>query len=125
MNTNNIKSFAREARLLLLEGVLQRLKYWGFQEDGANTENLQTTQGGYIFRSTPYTDVSVPPKWHKLKAKLKNKQDVNDVKEEASYTWFNRLMAIKILEANGYIPKQLGYTRGLSDTTYCSKCEAW
>jgi hypothetical protein len=112
MNTNNIKSFAREARLLLLDGVLQRLKYWGFQEDGSNAENLQTTQGGYIFRTNPYSDVSVPPKWHKLKAKLKNKQDVNDVKEEASYTWFNRLMAIKILEANGYISKQLGYTEG-------------
>jgi hypothetical protein len=112
MNTNNIKSFAKEARLLLLDGVFQRLKYWGFQEDGANTENIQTTQGGYIFRSTPYSDVSVPPKWHKLKAKLKNKQNVKDVIEEASYTWFNRLMAIKILEANGYIPKQLGYTEG-------------
>jgi hypothetical protein len=112
MNTNNIKSFAKEARLLLLEGVFQRLKYWGFQEDGTNKENLQTTQGGFIFRTNPYTDVSVPPKWHKLKAKLKNKQDVKDVVEEASYTWFNRLMAIKILEANGYIPKQLGYTEG-------------
>lgn len=112
MNTNNIKSFAKEARLLLLDGVFQRLKYWGFQENGTNTENLQTTQGGYIFRTKPYTDISVPTKWHKLKAKLKNKQDVKDVVEEASYTWFNRLMAIKILEANGYIPIQLGYTEG-------------
>jgi len=112
MNTNNIKSFAKEARLLLLDGVFQRLKYWGFQEDGTNTENLQTTQGGYIFRTNPYSDVSVPPKWHKLKTKLKNEQDVKDVVEEASYTWFNRLMAIKILETNCYIPKQLGYTEG-------------
>ncbi|WP_296317621.1 BREX-1 system adenine-specific DNA-methyltransferase PglX [Winogradskyella sp. UBA3174] len=112
MNTNDIKSFAREARLILIEGVFQRLKYWGFQEDGTNTENLQTTQGGYIFRTNPYTDITVPTKWHKLKAKLKNKQDVKDILEEAGYTWFNRLMAVKILEANGYIPKQLAYTQG-------------
>src|SRR5690606_7601236 len=107
-----IKSFAREARLLLLDGVLQRLKYWGFQNDGRNTESLQTTQGGYIFRGQPFTDVTVPAKWEKLKAKLNNKQAVKDVVEEAAYMWFNRLMAIKILEINGYIVKQLAYTQG-------------
>ncbi|MCP4158879.1 MAG: BREX-1 system adenine-specific DNA-methyltransferase PglX [Deltaproteobacteria bacterium] len=112
MNTNSIKSFAKEARLLLLDGVFQRLKYWGFQEDGSNTESLQTTQGGYIFRTKPYTDTTVPSKWGKLKSKLINEQDVKDVVEEASYTWFNRLMAIKILESNGYIAKQLAYTTG-------------
>ena len=112
MNTNAIKSFAKEARLLLLDGVSQRLKYWGFKENGTNTETLQTTQGGYIFRGQPFTDVNVPAKWNKLKTKLNNKQSVKDVVEEASYTWFNRLMAIKILEANGYIPQQLAYTEG-------------
>lgn len=112
MNTNNIKSFAREARLLLLDGVLQRLKYWGYQEDGSNIENLQTTQGGYIFRTKIYTDIEVPAKWQKLKTKLNSKQAVKDVKEEVAYTWFNRLMAIKILETNGYIPKQLAFTEG-------------
>lgn len=112
MNTNSIKSFAREARLLLLDGVFQRLKYWSFQENGTNTENLNTTQGGYIFRGQPFTDVNVPSKWNKLKLKLKNKHSFKDVREEASYTWFNRLMAIKILETNGYISKQLAYTEG-------------
>ncbi|SKB34957.1 DNA methyltransferase [Maribacter arcticus] len=112
MNTNSIKSFAREARLLLLDGVFQRLKYWSFQENGTNIENLNTIQGGYIFRGQPFTDVNVPTKWNKLKLKLKNKQSFKDVREEASYTWFNRLMAIKILETNGYISKQLAYTEG-------------
>ena len=32
--------------------------------------------------------------------------------EEVAYTWFNRLLAIKILEVNGYIPEQLAYTEG-------------
>lgn len=113
MNTNSIKSFAKEARLLLLDGVLQRLKYWGFSADGSNDQDLQSTQGGYIFRGQIYTDTAVPSKWKALKTRLKDKQAVQDVLEEASYTWFNRLMAIKILEANGYLEPTLSFTDGM------------
>lgn len=113
MNTNSIKSFAKEARLLLLDGVLQRLKYWGFSADGSNDQDLQSTQGGYIFRGQIYTDTAVPSKWKALKTRLKDKQAVQDVLEEASYTWFNRLMAIKILEINGYLEPTLSFTEGM------------
>lgn len=109
MNTNNIKSFAKQARIILMEGVKQRLLYWGFDADGNSTESLETTTGGYIFRAQVFNDNSVPPKWQKLNAKLTNKQAVLDVIEEAAYTWFNRLMAINILEKNGYIPPTLTY----------------
>ena len=111
MDTNKIKSFAKEARLLLMDGVLQRLKYWGFNPDGSNTESLQTTQGGFIFRGQVFTDTTVPKKWNKLKKRLNNKQDVKDVIEEAAYTWFNRLMAIKILEVNGYLPPTVEFAQ--------------
>lgn len=113
MNTNTIKSFAKEARLLLLDGVTQRLKYWGFNEEGTNDEKLESTTGGYLFRTEPYTDPEVPAKWSKLKKLLTSKQAVQDIKEQAAYTWFNRLMAVKILEKNGYISEQLSYTTGL------------
>ncbi len=113
MNTNNIKSFAKEARLLLLDGVFQRLKYWGFSEDGSNDQQLESTQGGYVFRGQIYTDTSVPAKWNKLKKLLTSEQAVQDIVEAAAYTWFNRLMAIKILETNGYIQDQIAYTDGM------------
>ena len=45
MNTNNIKYFAQQARLLLLEGVSQRLMYWGFDAKGNNNETMETTHG--------------------------------------------------------------------------------
>ena len=67
MKTNNIKSFAKEARLLLLDGVSQRLKYWGFNNDGSNDEKLEPTTGGYIFRGQIYTETTVPAKWNRLK----------------------------------------------------------
>ena len=113
METNKIKSFAKEARLLLIDGVLQRLKYWGFDEDGANTQDLQTTEGGFIFRRKIYTDTSVPEKWETLKKRLTNKQAVKDVVEQAAYTWFNRLIAIKILEENDYIEPTIAFTEGM------------
>ncbi len=109
MNTANIKSFAQQARLLLMDGVAARLTYWGFDEEGNSTQNLQVTTGGYTFREGVFTDTAVPAKWKKLKTRLKDQQAVKDVIEEAAYTWFNRLMAIKILEKNGYLAPQLQY----------------
>ena len=113
MNTNNIKSFAKQARLILIEGVKQRLLYWGFDENGNTTAEVNPTVGGYEFRGEIFTDESVPPKWNKLKTKLTNKQAVQDTIEEAAYTWFNRIMAIKILEKRGYIPATLEYVPDL------------
>lgn len=113
MNTANIKSFAQKARLLLMEGVAARLIYWGFDENGNATQNLQETTGGYTFRGGVFTDTAVPEKWKMLKARLKDSQAVKDVIEEAAYTWFNRLMALKILEKNGYLAPQLQYVEKL------------
>ena len=113
METNKIKSFAKEARLLLLDGVLQRLKYWGFGANGHNDQDLQSTQGGYIFRGQIYTNTTVPSKWKALRERLKSEESVNDIIEEAAYTWFNRLMAIKILEANGYLEPTLLFAEGV------------
>jgi hypothetical protein len=112
MNTNNIKSFAKKARLLLREGVAQRLKFWGFTANGMNEQTLNKTEGGYIFRGNIYTDVQTPDKWTALKKRIKTKEDIQDVIEEAAYTWFNRLMAIKILEQNGFIDPQLAFDGG-------------
>lgn len=113
MDTKKIKVFAQEARHLLSEGVRQRLRYWGFTDNGENEESLEVTQGGYIFRREIFTDTSVPAKWRSLKDKLISKQAVDDLVEEAAYTWFNRLMAIKILEENKYIQPALHYSEGI------------
>ncbi len=114
MRTNEIKSFAKQARLLLLDGVWQRLNYWGFDKNGKCNDDVVEVQGGFMFKGKLDLDITVPAKWQKLKARIKDKQTAQDVVEEAAYTWFNRLMAIKILESNGYIPEQLSYASGLS-----------
>ena len=115
MNTNKLKTFAKEARKTLLQGVKNRLLYWGFDEKGQIVEEIQTTKGGYIFRENVYDDPTVSKKWQALKEAI-HRHSVNDVIEEAAYTWFNRLMAIKILEKNNYISATLEYiSDSLSD----------
>jgi len=108
MDTSGLESFAQTLRTELLSGVRQRLRYWGFQEDGSVEETPEEVEGGYIFRGEVHNDPGVPKKWRALKNAV-NRHDVEHVAEEAAYTWFNRLVAIRILEKNGYVPRTLGY----------------
>jgi len=108
MDTSGLESFAQTLRTELLGGVRQRLRYWGFQEDGSVEETPEEVEGGYIFRGEVHGDPGVPKKWRALKNAV-NRHGVNHVAEEAAYTWFNRLVAIRILEKNGYVPDTLGY----------------
>jgi len=102
MNTNKIKTFAKKARIILLKGVQQRLAYWGIDKKGNVTEDVTPVKGGYMFRGDVFNDTTLPKKWQNLKSALA-KHTVDDIIEEAAYTWFNRLIAIKILSKNGYI----------------------
>ena len=47
-------------------------------------------------------------KWQSLAAAIR-RHGLKDVAEEAAYTWFNRLMAIRIMTKNGLIPPVLQY----------------
>ena len=47
-------------------------------------------------------------KWQSLAAAIR-RHGLKDVVEEAAYTWFNRLMAIRIMTKNGLIPPVLQY----------------
>ncbi|WP_213195479.1 BREX-1 system adenine-specific DNA-methyltransferase PglX [Cloacibacterium caeni] len=104
MNTNKIKSFAKQARMQLYKGVTNQLLFWGFDDKGNVKAEPEAIPGGFTFRGNIYNDVSTVPKWKKLKEKIqKSKESIKDVTEEAAYTWFNRLAAIKILEENKFI----------------------
>ncbi|GGF79093.1 BREX-1 system adenine-specific DNA-methyltransferase PglX [Wenyingzhuangia marina] len=111
----NTKTFAQEARKILMRGVAKQLLYWGFTEKGDLLEQPQKVSGGYIFRGQAFDDASVPALWHAL-AKAIDKKGVEAVVEEAAYTWFNRIMALRILAKNGYEEPQLENTPGLEHT---------
>lgn len=102
MNTNKIKTFAKKARIILLKGVQQRLAYWGIDKHGKITEDVTPVAGGYMFRGDVFNDTTVTQKWQNFKLALA-RHTVEDIIEEAAYTWFNRLIAIKILSKNNFI----------------------
>ncbi len=108
MNTAALKRFAQQARVILKEGVQTRLSYWGFDHQGNITDEPMPVEGGVIFRGEGIDDPTLFKKWEALKQAV-HSHGVQHIAEEAAYTWFNRLMAIRILAKNGYIRPQLEF----------------
>ena len=111
----NTKTFAQQSRKSLMQGVAKKLIYWGFSPKGEVLEEPNTVSGGYTFRGEAYDDANVPHLWASLKRAV-SKKGIEVVVEEAAYTWFNRMMAIRILAKNGYDLPQLDYAEGLNNT---------
>lgn len=101
MDTNQIKRFAIEARNKLKEGVAMKMTSLGFTKNGEVTENMYPAliQGGSLWNGQIQTETFFH-QWMSLYARIKDK-GMNEVYEEAAYTWFNRLVAIRILQKNG------------------------
>lgn len=107
METNKLKRFATEARNILMQGVVHRFTALGFQPDGTPVEEPQLLGGGATFMGDTVTE-DFYHKWQSLAAAI-HRHGLKDVAEEAAYTWFNRLMAIRIMTKNGLIPPVLQY----------------
>ena len=107
METNKLKRFATEARNILMQGVAHRFTAFGFQPDGTPVEEPQLLGGGATFMGDTVTE-DFYHKWQSLAAAIR-RHGMKDVVEEAAYTWFNRLMAIRIMTKNGLIPPVLQY----------------
>jgi len=104
----NLKTFSQQSRRILIRGIAQKLLYWGFDAKGNVTEEPTTLEGGYVLRGEAFDDSSIPGKWNGLRDAIQ-KKGIESVIEEAAYTWFNRIMAIRILSKNGYDRAQLEY----------------
>ncbi|MFZ1237265.1 MAG: BREX-1 system adenine-specific DNA-methyltransferase PglX [Prevotella sp.] len=107
MDTNKLKRFAGEARNILIDGVKQRLSALGIREDGTIAEKPELKDGGAVFMGDTQT-VDFYDQFESLSNQLKN-HSYCDVIEEVAYTWFNRLVAIRIMAKNGLIPPVLEY----------------
>ena len=107
MDTNKLKRFATEARNILLSGVVQRLAALGFQSDGTATEKPELLGGGAVFMGEVQSE-DFYHKWMSLYRRMQS-HSFREVAEEAAYTWFNRLVAIRIMVKNELIPAVLEY----------------
>ena len=107
MDTNRLKRFATEARNILMQGVAHRFTALGFLPDGTVTEEPQPLGGGATFMGDTVS-VDFYKKWCSLQQAVK-RHSIEEVAEEAAYTWFNRLVAIRIMVKNGLIAPVLQY----------------
>lgn len=101
MDTNRIKKFAIEARNALKAGIAGKLTKLGFKKDGTVADNMRPIllQGGCVWNGATETE-GFYHRWMSLYERVQRK-GLNEVYEEAAYTWFNRLVAIRILQKNG------------------------
>ncbi|WP_322932916.1 BREX-1 system adenine-specific DNA-methyltransferase PglX [Bacteroides sp. CG01] len=101
MDTNRLKKFATEARNILKAGIAAKLTSLGFDSKGGVAENLrpQLLQGGTLWNGRTLSE-GFYHQWMRLYEEVQAK-GVNEVYEQAAYTWFNRLVAIRVLQKNG------------------------
>jgi len=83
MNTSALKTFAQEARKKLRQQIGTRLDYW-LQSDSAEHRQFA-------------------PQIKELQSALE-KEGREVLIERVAYTWFNRLAALRFMDANGYHP---------------------
>lgn len=105
MDTNRLKRFVTEARKMIRDGVARKLLNLGFDMKGEAELFPQKLQGVTLYRGQQWEE-SFYDKWMALYEAIQ-KYGVNEVCEEVAYTWFNRLVAIRILQMNGFIDRVL------------------
>lgn len=109
MDTNRIKRFATEARNILKAGIAAKITTLGFDKNGnvAEANMPQLMQGGSLWNEQLQTE-GFYYQWMSLYNSIQQK-GISEVYEEAAYTWFNRLCAIRILQKNNLCSPVLAY----------------
>lgn len=108
MDTGRIKQFAIESRKILKEGVMQRIRALGFDEQGHTPGVPEKVQGGTRYHGRMIENERFYDSWIALNEHIQ-RVGVKAVYEEAAYTWFNRLIAIRIMQKNHFIEPVLSY----------------
>jgi len=83
MNTNNLKRFAQEARRKLMEQVSAKLTF------------VLTADSAVLREQAPQV--------HQLRQEL-SRTTKEQLIDRVAYTWFNRFMALRFMDANDYQP---------------------
>ena len=99
MNKSAIQKFAIWARTTLMEQVAQRAYQYGITKDGYGEENAVTVNGMAL---SPQEQSQRRELVREIQAK-----GYDQVVEEVAYTWFNRFIALRYMEANNYLPSHI------------------
>jgi type II restriction/modification system DNA methylase subunit YeeA len=101
MDKTAIKNFAVWARKKLIEDIKQEAYEIGITEKGIKEPEVSTSDTMIIGdRSLNKAEMA---QRKSLVSRIKEK-GFNNVIEEVAYTWFNRFIALRFMEVNGYLP---------------------
>lgn len=116
MDKSKIRNFAVNARERLLTGVRQRLASLGIDDQGVKAElEISTANVKY------YTNENFPVQGAEIEQRNQVVQHLQrmhqenddwqavlaDFIEEVAYTWFNRIIALRFMEVNDYLPSRV------------------
>ena len=99
MDKNAIKKYAVWARRELIARVAQRAALYEITEGGFGDPDAQTAHGRVL------TDEEKAQR-QALVARIRQ-ESYQQVMEEVAYTWFNRFIALRFMEVNGYLPSRV------------------
>lgn len=107
LDKSAIKDFATSARRKLIEGVSQKAYQIGISKDVI--KEVDIIGDGVridINNETVYLSNKENEQRNKLIEQIEQK-GYEQVMEEVAYTWFNRIIAIRFMEVNNYLPIEI------------------
>lgn len=109
MDKKAIKTFAIESRQKLIEETKYQALRLGITADGI-ADPFERTDGMEVYdigASTPYKIYDAEIKQRVSLVKRIKEKGFDSVVEEVAYTWFNRIIAIRFMEVNDYLPTRV------------------
>lgn len=99
MDKNAIKKYAIWARRELIERVSQKALQYGISADVTANIDVDVVNG--------YPLSVTEKKQRKALIQMVSEHGYEQVMEEVAYTWFNRFIALRFMEVNGYLPSHV------------------
>lgn len=102
MNKSDLKNFAINARLALLQRVADRAALYGIDEEKCQSRAIVPSSAFHMLDGSVLSAQEVGQR-NALIARI-SKIGYRQTMEEAAYTWFNRLIAIRYMQQHSLLP---------------------
>ena len=99
MNDSALKNFCTCARVELINGVEAQMVRYGITDPVSDPAGSQTING------QPLSPLEVEQRDELLRLQAAESHDA--LRDRAAYTWFNRIVAIRFMEARGWLPSRM------------------
>ena len=109
MDKTAIRNFAIEARKILMKSAVTEAGFYGITKEGCAAP-VQKGNDFEVYQTLAGTENRIYGDDIKRRANLVKaiqEQGFDQVIEETAYTWFNRIIAIRFMEVNNYLPTRV------------------